>query len=315
MLRVRGREQDQPTSTCTSLLRIARVRARGARRPRAVQAREGLAGEGIVDGAHRPGARGHVEDAIDAYRIGLISCVTKTTGVPVLWRRSMNRLAIPAGRRGRARAAARRQQQAGIRDQRLGDAQPLLLAAREQADRRVGERAAPTAAIAASMRRPTAARRRPAPHGGRPARAAPGRGPATEVSSNARCCGTYPIPRGDGRRARQCGASPSSMRSSVVLPAPFGPSTARNSPRSSEGQIAKQLAVAEAHDEPSRRTTGGVTASAAALASLLQLPRLERRPAGIGLGNADHGDACRLCEVAHAFGDRRHGLRVVEERP
>ena len=201
---------------------------------RAVEAGQRLGRQHLVDRADRPAAGAEVEDAIDRRRIGLTSCVTKTTGVPALRRRSSSRWTTPAGRRGRARAAARRRAAASGRTTSACATRSRCCSPPESRPSGASASAvAPTAASAASTRAPVG-RREPAE-----APAVAVEAEAHEVAPAQRQVAVEHALLRDVADAVAVGrdapvdvgsSSPSRMRSSDVLPVPFGPSTARNSP-------------------------------------------------------------------------------------
>ena len=190
----------------------------------------------------------------------MISCVTNTTAVsgvaPARVDELADRLLVREVEREQRLVA---QQHLRIADQRLRDAEPLLLAARQQPDRRVGVALARRPTGSPSSTRARLARvteRQPAPVTVETEAheiAAADRQVAVErVLLRHVADVVTPAPRRAtvdlDRRRSTTGVSPSRTRSNVVLPAPFGPSTARNSPGSIvEVEVLEQRARAEAH--------------------------------------------------------------------
>ena len=239
-----------------------------------------------------------------------MSCATSSTATCCL-------LADPAHERGdrglvRQVEAVERlveQQQLGPADERLRDQQPLLLAARELADRpaRVAGRRrrarSPRATRVASARAAAAGRGAGRPSARRRARAGRGRcrGCACRRRSCAAAAGSrsasFASPGGSAEHARRArppaAAGRASALISVDLPAPFGPSTATNSPRATvERDVAPDRRARRGAPRRSRRTAtaaGSVAsltgrspsrARPASACELSRLPGLEGRGGG-----------------------------------
>ena len=204
------------------------------------------------------------------------------------------------------------EQQRGIGDERLRDAQPLLLAAREPADRRVRvrRRRRPSASARVDPRS-LGADRRPKPQRcpSRPSRTR-SRPRSGRSRSKTRCCGHVADPCSAARRAPRLDATrpavgssrPSRIRSSDVLPVPFGPRTASSSPRLElEARALRQSArVAErgARVRRPRRRLSLTVRARGERARLVELPLLEVEVRRQRLGHADHRDPGRAAPRA-----------------
>ena len=223
------------------------------------------------------------------------------------------------------------QQDLGVAEQRLGDAEALLLAAREQADGRVGVGAGADGVKCLVH---------PFPDGPGVARQTPAVAVDAEADEVAPADGQGAVEglllghvaelvvaqprRGavDAHRARRpAGRGPSSTLSSVVLPAPLGPSTARNSPSATSRSRPDHRSREPRRTAAPRSSTGGrVTgcgstrargaarsAGTAATAGRWRRRRASsrrRRRPGMWCWRARSRIWCR---------DRRHGLHVVEQ--
>ena len=220
------------------------------------------------------------------------------------------------------------QQQPRIVGERLTDAQPLLLAAREQPDRVVGEVAARrrrrSAGRRARARRGagtaarTGARRRRAPRGR--GRAAPSRAAAVAAAGCSRCAGCR-APRTSSPSARMLpslsGSSPRIARSSVVLPDPLGPSTATSSP----GSTVRSSPLHSSRSPRRRRGARDLERRAAVIGASALGERVDVRlhprevglPAGRVSANSSTGIDCRLGLGDHQRGLGSAGLRVRDD--
>ncbi len=294
----------------------------------AVQVAQTCAREHLLGRADRPAPTDEIQHPIDVRqdRVDLV-CHEHDRGpgvAPARVDQLADRLLVREVEREQRLVA---QQHPRIADQRLRDPQPLLLASRQQPEGRrcVTLRAdRPDRGVDARTGRGGGEREaapvavEPEPHEIAAAdRQVRGRRRAAAARSRRRDSRAVESARRSRPRRSTTASSPSRIRSNVVLPDPFGPSTARNSPGSrsrsrcsnnvrSPKRIAASLQPHDGHRQPPSAREERL--------ELVLLPGLVTR---LGLrhrlGDGNDGDPRAEGEIPHVLRHRTGRLRVVDQ--